>query len=117
MAKKLNKEDFYNRVMAIHNGKYEYFNDFVNTRSDISVLCPIHGKFFITAKRHLNGQGCPKCGKEYARTCRKGNWSNFIDRADRKFSKSLSFPNNLYTRFKMSCTIVNTRKNMRMKNQ
>ena len=55
MAKKLNKEDFYNRVMAIHNGKYEYFNDFVNTRSDISVLCPIHGKFFITAKRHLNG--------------------------------------------------------------
>ena len=93
MAKKLNKEDFYNRVRAIHNGKYEYFNDFVNTRSDISVLCPIHGKFFITAKRHLNGQGCPKCGKEYARTCRKGNWSNFIDRADRKFSKSLSFPN------------------------
>ena len=93
MAKKLNKEDFYNRVMAIHNGKYEYFNDFVNTRSDISVLCPTHGKFFISAKRHLNGQGCPKCGKEYARTCRKGNWSNFIDRADRKFSKSLSFPN------------------------
>ena len=30
MAKKLNKEDFYNRVRTIHNGKYEYFNDFVN---------------------------------------------------------------------------------------
>lgn len=93
MAKKLTSEEFYDRVKIIHSGKYTYLNDFTNTRNNITCFCPNHGKFLMSAKRHLQGQGCPKCGKEYAKLCRKGNWCHFIERTNKKFSDSLLFPN------------------------
>lgn len=107
MARKLTNEEFYDRVNKIHDGKYTYVNDFTNTRSKITAICPIHGEFKITAKRHLLGQGCPKCGKEYAKNCRKGNWMHFIESVANKFGDIFSFPNieSEYVNEKSSVTV------------
>ena len=34
-----------------------------NSNDKVSILCPKHGKFVISALHHLEGQGCPRCTK------------------------------------------------------
>lgn len=45
-----------------HNNKYTYpENEYVNRKSKIKIICPIHGEFIKKAQKHLSGQGCSKC--------------------------------------------------------
>ena len=47
-----------------HLGKYKYdLSSYVNGKSRISVLCPIHGWFQQIARDHLRGNGCQKCAE------------------------------------------------------
>lgn len=62
MAKKLTKEEFIQKAIRVHGNRYDYSNvEYVNARTDIQIICPIHGIFLQTPDKHLNGQGCPKC--------------------------------------------------------
>ena len=46
----------------MHSSKYDYSKvSYINTKTRIEIICPIHGSFFHTAWNHLNGCGCPKC--------------------------------------------------------
>lgn len=52
----------------VHNSKYEYpniENEYVNNRSIISFVCPIHGVRTIQALKHLQGQGCQICNESH----------------------------------------------------
>jgi very-short-patch-repair endonuclease len=40
---------------------------YVNQRTEVILICPVHGQFRITPEDHLNSVcGCPKCGHEKA---------------------------------------------------
>lgn len=94
MGKKLNLQEVIDRCNEIFGNKYDYTNSvFVNTRTPMDIICPIHGKFSMPPKRHLKGQGCPECGKEYARNWRKGEWKHFNEKFIKKYSNSFTFPN------------------------
>ena len=74
---KLTKEKFIEKAIGIHGDKYNYDDIiYTNSRSKITIECPIHGKFEQQANNHLNGQGCTKCAGTY-------NYSNleFINKA------------------------------------
>jgi len=47
----------------IHNNRYNYSKVILkNYKSDIIIICPIHGDFISSADRHINSKnGCPKC--------------------------------------------------------
>lgn len=93
MAKKLTFKEFEERSNKIHNGKYTYHEDtYISTKKDTTITCPIHGDFPQTPKRHMIGQGCPECGKEYARTYRKHNYQPFLDEVHKRFGDKFSFP-------------------------
>jgi hypothetical protein len=34
---------------------------YINTRTKVSITCPIHGDFQQSASSHLQGCGCPNC--------------------------------------------------------
>ena len=36
-------------------------NIYVNKKSKLKIICPIHGEFYKTAQKHLSGQECHKC--------------------------------------------------------
>lgn len=59
----VNKTEFFiNELIHIHNNKYDYsLVDYKNNSTKITVICPLHGEFFITPAQHLKGCGCPKC--------------------------------------------------------
>ena len=54
-------EEYFIFVKKLHNNKYIYFNDYINSQEKIKLNCPIHGEFYQIAHNHQQGKGCPKC--------------------------------------------------------
>ena len=93
MAKKISKEEFIARSNNIHNNKYDYSKvEYVNNKTKVCIICPEHGEFWQTPKNHLLGQGCPICGKEIARKCKRNDYQKFIDRFINTFGDIAEFP-------------------------
>ncbi len=59
---KLTIEEFIIRAKKVHGDKYSYsLSEYVNTRTKIKIICPIHNIFEQLTKNHLSGYGCDKC--------------------------------------------------------
>lgn len=55
--------DFLCKAIKRHGGKYDYSLCFYkNSNIKIKIICPKHGVFMQTPKKHIMGQSCPKCG-------------------------------------------------------
>lgn len=53
---------FIEKSSLIHNGKYDYSqSSYAGNLTKLIIICPHHGAFYQTPKRHLNGFGCQKC--------------------------------------------------------
>ena len=90
--KKLTISEFESKATEIHGGKYTYHQDFNGTRNPIVITCPIHGDFLQTPKKHLQGQGCPKCSQERLKVEKQGNFSVFLTKFKDKFGIDVIFP-------------------------
>ena len=65
-TKKLSNKEFIEKAVKIHGNRYDYSKlNYINGRSKIEIICPLHGSFFQRAKSHLYGSGCPKCHKSH----------------------------------------------------
>ncbi len=61
--KKLTQEGFLERARSIHGDFYDYSKTiYVNKRTHVTIICPIHGEFLQIPFSHYNGCGCQKCG-------------------------------------------------------
>lgn len=61
---KLPQEQFIKISNQVHNNRYDYSKtNYVNYRTKVEIMCPIHGSFWQRADAHLSGQGCPKCNQ------------------------------------------------------
>lgn len=62
--KKLTKEEFIQKAQKIHGNLYDYSKvNYINSRTRVCIICPIHGEFLITPNNHLKGVGCSKCNR------------------------------------------------------
>ncbi len=60
--KKFTLNKFIEKSQKIHNNKYDYsLVNYINIKTKIKIICPIHGVFEQLPKNHLNGQGCADC--------------------------------------------------------
>lgn len=63
------QEDFIKKCIKIYGNKYDYTKTIYNgALKKITVICPTHGEFKITANDFINGHSCPKCSKVYKPT-------------------------------------------------
>ena len=63
MIRKLNNVEFIERAKEVHGNKYDYsLVKYINSKTKVKIICPIHGIFEQSASKHINVQsGCPKC--------------------------------------------------------
>lgn len=81
-AKKLSKEQFVVKAISVHGFKYDYsVSDYKAWDRKIAILCPTHGIFYQTPNSHLNGCGCPVCGRELTAQSRRKDTLYFIEKA------------------------------------
>lgn len=60
----MNTEEFIQKAIEKHGNKYDYSKtNYILSRQKVIIICPIHGEFLQTPNDHLNGCGCPECGK------------------------------------------------------
>lgn len=89
---KVTIEDFKERCTKLYNGKYIYDEVYFDKLNDeVTIICPIHGRFKQKAKYHLQGNGCRKCADEE----RLKSFNDFIDEANKIHNNKY-----IYTKFK-----------------
>ena len=82
MPKKLTTEQFVEKAKNIHGYKYDYSKTiYIGNGEKVCITCPIHGEFWMTPNAHLNGQGCPMCGRENRIKLISHTTEQFIEKA------------------------------------
>ena len=62
---RMTKEEFIKRAIRKHGNKYDYSKvEYINSRTKVCIICPIHGEFWQTPCEHLRF-GCKQCSVEY----------------------------------------------------
>mgnify|MGYP000896157317 CR=1 FL=1 len=55
-------KEFIDESNKVHNNKYDYsLTKYINSKSNVKIICKKHGIFEQTPSNHLNGNGCVKC--------------------------------------------------------
>ena len=86
----LTTEMFIEQSNNIHNNFYEYPSIYKNYDTDIEIICPIHGVFFMKPRHHLRGCKCNKCnGKMVSDLKDFINQSIIIHGQDYDYSESI----------------------------
>jgi predicted nucleic-acid-binding Zn-ribbon protein len=76
------KEDFIEKAIAVHGDKYNYsVVEYVNSQTKITINCPVHGDFEQSPNPHLQGHGCPKCGRELTILAQSSSSEEFTQKA------------------------------------
>lgn len=60
----MNTEEFIKKAKLIHGDLYDYSQvNYINARTKITIICPVHGIFEQNPNAHLQGHKCPLCYK------------------------------------------------------
>lgn len=88
-------EEFLLKAKTTHGDEYEYdANSYKNMATKMWITHKKCGnKFQQSPKMHIRGQGCPECGKVYAKNYHKRNYLKFIEESENRFGDRYSFPN------------------------
>ncbi|VVC05179.1 Uncharacterised protein [uncultured archaeon] len=80
--KSSNTEEFTIKARKIHGNKYDYSKvNYIDWKTKICIICPIHGEFWQTPNGHLNGKGCVTCGHNTVVLQERSNTKNFVIKA------------------------------------
>ena len=71
------------KIKEVHGTRYTLLEDPVKDSVLIRVVCEVHGVFTITAKALKRGNGCQKCGRDFAWTKRKKTFEEDISDFDK----------------------------------
>jgi predicted nucleic-acid-binding Zn-ribbon protein len=90
----LNTEEFIKRSHNAHNNKYDYsLVKYIDNKTKVKIICPIHGEFEQEPNNHMRGMGCNKCGQTSLAEKVAVTIENFIERSniihDNKYDYSL----------------------------
>ncbi len=64
-SRRTTTEEFLEQARAVHGNRYSYENvDYVNSITDVTIICPRHGEFQQRPANHIHGKnGCPWCAR------------------------------------------------------
>jgi hypothetical protein len=55
-------EEFITKTNLIHGNKYDYsLVEYINSKTKVKIICPMHGVFEQTPNNHIFGYGCVRC--------------------------------------------------------
>ena len=104
----ISKEEFILRSRQVHGWKYDYSKVNYNKVTDkVCIICPEHGEFWMEARSHYRGQGCPRCGIESRAKKRSYDTEKFIQKAKELYGDKYDYSEVDYvgsqTKVKIKC--------------
>lgn len=71
------KDAFVEKARLIYGDKYDYSKvNYINNKTKVCIICPIHGEFWQRPNDHLSGYSCNRCANNY-----KLSTEEFIEKA------------------------------------
>ena len=97
-------DEFISKAKLIHSDKYNYsLVDYHNNKTNIKLICSIHGEFEIKPNDHLTGGGCGRCFGRGKTT------DDFINEAINKYGSLYSYEltkyKSAYEKLKILCPV------------
>ena len=98
-TKKLDTIEFIKKASIVHKNFYDYSKvNYVDAKTLVYIICPLHGEFLQIPPSHLNGHGCSICGVKR---------NNFIESASIKYHNYYDYSatkyKNSFTKVKIIC--------------
>jgi len=88
MAKKYSLQEIIIKSNEVHNNMYDYsLVNYINSRTNVKIICPIHGVFEQTPGRHLNGSDCYQCSVDN----RKYTLEEFVELSNKKHNNKYDY--------------------------
>lgn len=73
---------YIDKANNVHNNLYDYSKlEYINSKTNITIICKLHGEFSQLPTNHLNGSKCPTCALEHRATIRRDTHDEFIKKA------------------------------------
>jgi hypothetical protein len=101
------RELFIEEANNAHNGKYDYsLVNYINNKTKVKIICPIHGEFEQTPKNHLTGRGCPACGDMSMVLLKTKTTPQFIEKALKVHNNFYSYEKTIYVDSRLKLIIT-----------
>ena len=82
LKQSISTESFISKAKLVHNDIYDYsLVEYVNSKTKVDIICPVHGKFKQAPNNHLSGGGCEKCGEARTGLSKRSNTHEFVCKA------------------------------------
>lgn len=94
-----NKNKFLKKAKEVHGDTYDYSKvDYIDTDTKVTIICKEHGEFLQTPYKHINGQGCPKCGLKKIGEKKRKPFKDFVKKARAKHGSKYEYVRESYTK-------------------
>lgn len=78
----MDQEYFIEKSKKVHGEKYDYSKvQYKTVKIKVCIICPEHGEFYQSPSSHMEGNGCPKCGRLTQAINRTNTTEYFIKKA------------------------------------
>ena len=95
--RKLTNIEFISRANNVHDNFYDYsLMKYINIKTKIKIICSKHGLFEQIPNNHLNGMGCPICGRLLNDKHKKKNIDEFIIKAIKIHGDRYDYSKSIY---------------------
>lgn len=83
---------FKENALKVHGNKFDYSKSFyINSKTPLTIICPIHGEYKQTPYVHLKTHGCPSCGRYNTEKSHTQELKTFLNKCNKKFNKKYSY--------------------------
>jgi len=97
------KNAFIPKAREIHGDKYDYSQaKYINWKTNVTIICKKHGKFYQQPNNHLNGNGCKICAFNGMKTTIK----EFIEKAKKIHGDKYNYSKVKYINSVTKTTII-----------
>jgi len=98
---------FLKRAKNKFGNKFDYSKSiYINAKTKILIICPIHGEFYQLPLNHLVGHGCKECGKEAGAKKITLTGNIFFKRAGKIHNNKYSYLKSVYVDYTTALTIT-----------
>ena len=92
------RDKFIKRADEVHGDRYDYsLVNYKDTRTKVEIICKEHGSFFQSPNKHMQGRGCPSCGRERTAEHNFLTLDDFIRKAKNVHGDKYDYSKSLYT--------------------
>lgn len=88
---------FLEKAITIHGNKYDYSKViYIDSKTKVCIICPIHGEFWQTPDNHLTNGGCYNCGVDNIKFKQRSTNKNFIEKSNIVHNFKFGYENTTY---------------------